>query len=446
MLRRKIRIAAVCMASLLASFNLAVAQTDARSAILFIGDGMGPTQVTAARIYQANARDGRLALDAMPRIAIVKTHAADDAVTDSAASATALASGVKTNNGFVGMTPDGASVPTLAERAKAAGKAVGIISTATITHATPACFYAHVRSRNDEAGIAAKLIASTSWDLAMGGGRQFFLPRETSDEESGRPGSRRDSRNLLDEAAQAGVRVIQRREDFDRLASDVDGGADPGRVLGVFNSSHMAYDFEREADPWGEPSIAEMTALAIRILSRDPDGYFLTVEGGRIDHACHSNNALLAITDLIAFDAAVKVGIDAAAADPSALVVATADHETGGLSINGYFPIEIGGMNLFTRPAGSGVGDLLTFASGPGARRGERGRRGARGGEGAARDDPAYRQPALTYSGSAAHTGVDVHLWAAGAGSARFGGTMDNTEVALRIAAALGLDLSPPPR
>lgn len=391
------------------------------SVILYIGDGMGLAQVTAARIYKGNARDGLLALDRFPRVALVRTYAADQMVTDSAASATAMATGFKTNNGMIALAPDNRRLPTLLERARAAGKSVGVVTSTRLTHATPACFFAHVPDREQEEEIARQLVDEANLDVAFGGGRLFFLPGTVVDGESGEPGRRKaDGRNLIEEAKNNGVRIALRQSEFDALRAEVDSGELDAPVLGLFNAGHMEYEAGRLADPWGEPSLAEMTRLAIDILSRNPRGYFLMVEGGRIDHACHTNQARLALEDLLAFDDAIAEGLREAQNPDGPLVVVTADHETGGLALNGYRGLETSGEALLTSGSEAGA-DILTFATGPGARRPAE--------TGSHRADLGYRQAALNYQDSSAHTGVDVGLWAAGPGAEHFEGLLDNTDV-----------------
>ncbi len=404
----------------------------AENVVFFIGDGMGPAQVTAGRIYKGGASGEGLHLDSMEQVGLVRTWAANGMVTDSAAAGTALASGVKTNLFAIGMDPNGEDVESMLVKAKRKGMSVGVISTARITHATPAAFYAHTRNRFGEADIAAQLIESDAWDLAMGGGREFFMTNLQSDGETDAKGVRGDGRDLLKEATDKGIRLIQTREQFDALVRDAGEGTDSiGRVLGIFNSDHMAYELEREADVWGEPSISEMTEIAIQILGQNPKGYFLMVEGGRIDHAAHANLGKMALVEVIAMDEAVASAIESEDENGHhPLVVVTADHETGGLAINGYESLEIQGdaMLLESRAAGK---EILTFASGPGADRPE--------GE-VDRTDPRYTQPALNPSDSAVHTGVDVAVYAQGSGSEKFTGTMDNTEVAKKIMEVLGVE------
>ncbi len=419
--------------AILASIHCACAfAADAPSAILFVGDGMGQAAVTAARIYQGNARDGKLALDEFDQVAIVRTFCSNTMVTDSAASATAFATGHKTNALMIGQDPGGNTLETILEKAKKAGKSVGVVTTTTVTHATPACFYAHIGSRALESNIADQLIDYGQVDVVMGGGREFFLPKGTADPETGGTSKRMDGRDLIAEAKAKGYRYIQNQAEFDETMTLVSGGGDPGKVLALFQPGMMNYDVQRANDTWGEPSLAEMTELAIKVLSRNPRGYFLMVEGGRIDHGSHANQAKLTITDLIAFDKAVQAGLDLTANAKETLVVVTADHETGGLAINGYAGIEISGDALFTTEAPGGAKDIITFGTGPGQDREAM--------KDVPRDSPDYKQPSVYKMGSAAHSGVDVHAWAAGPGAEAFKGTIDNTEIALNMMKSLGLE------
>jgi alkaline phosphatase len=286
---------------------------------------------------------------------------------------------------MVGVAPDGQSVPTLLEMAKAAGKSVGLVTTTSITHATPACFYAHVPKRGMESEIAAQLVDSGDVDVLLGGGRTFFLPQGVRDPESNEASKRKDDRDLLSEMAGRGYRVVSSSEEFEAAAADSENASGVSKILGLFSPGMMAFEAQRRHDKWGEPSVAEMTELAIKVLSKDPDGYFLMVEGGRIDHACHGDQAYLGITDLIAFDKALKVAKDLTGPDNATLIVVSADHETGGLSINGYPSLSIGGDRLFTEPSSDATPHILTFATGPGADGGDNGDKD--------RADPTYRQP-----------------------------------------------------
>lgn len=410
----------------------ALGHAEQRNAILFVGDGMGVAQTTAARVYSANARDGKLTLDTFEHIALVRTYSANTMTTDSAAAATALGSGHKTNTLMVGQLPDGTPVDSVLARAKSAGMSVGIVTTTTVSHGTPAAFYAHSDNRFREPPLVDQLVEYGEIDVILGGGRKYFLPRGAKDPETGEPSGRRDGHNRLEEMQAKGYRYLQRSADLEAVREDLAAGRDVGKVLGLFSAGDMAYELDRPDDEWGEPSLEEMTRLAIALLDRNPKGYFLLVEGGRIDHAGHDNKARHVVNEVLAFDRAVAAGLELTQPSNDTLIVVTADHETGGLSINGYPSIEIGGDDLFREPAGIGGPHIVTFATGPGANRD--------GQQDVPTDDAEYRQPALVPGSSAVHTGSDVIAYAAGPSAERFRGTIDNTDVAKKLMAFLGLD------
>jgi alkaline phosphatase len=327
----------------------------ARNVILFVGDGMGVSTVTAARILQGQmaGRDGernQLSFEQLPYVALSKTYSANQQTSDSAPTMTAMVAGVKTNDGVLGVSQQVARgelsgaviqqyrVESLLQTAERHGYATGIVSTARITHATPAATYAHTSNRNWENNtqvptgatvkdIAAQLIDNfgpgaigDGVEVVLGGGRREFLPTTVTNAE-GTTGRRTDGRNLAAEFVGKfnGV-YVQTKAEFD--AFDPNSGQ---RLLGLFEDSHMEYEHDRPTDAGGEPSLAQMTAKAIEVLKRNRRGFFLMVEAGRIDHAHHVGNAYRALTDTIAMSDAVKVAMDMTNGDDT-LIVATADH------------------------------------------------------------------------------------------------------------------------
>lgn len=326
----------------------------ARNVILFLGDGMGISTVTAARILAGQMAGGpgenhRLHMETLPRTGLAKTYNVNQQVPDSAGTMSAIMTGVKTHAGIISLdgrvrrgdceSSLGAEVPTLLQQATAAGMGTGIISTATITHATPAATYAHAADRNwevdsampaaaIEAGctdIASQMIkaaAAGSLDVALGGGRSMFMPGGMADPEYDfLDGRRADGRDLVTEWLSLGPNSVYvwNQAQFDALAAD----AHP--VLGLFEPSHMQFEVDRADDPAGEPSLAAMTAFAIERLAGNPNGFFLMVEGGRIDHAHHANNAWRALTDTIAMDEAIVVASEMTSVEDT-LILVTADH------------------------------------------------------------------------------------------------------------------------
>ena len=286
-----------------------------RNIIFCIGDGMGVGQVALARMKAAGAA-GLLYMERMPVSGFIRTHSANALVTDSAAAGTALASGVKTNNGIIGMTPDGTGSQTILEAAKDKGMATGLVVTSTISHATPAAFASHVMSRKMQDKIAEQLIANKV-NVLFGGGEEYFLPKSSC------KSKRNDEKNLIEQAKEAGYLYIRTAEELETIHHT--------HTLGLFQLGSLT-----TVAP--EPSLAELTAKAIDILSRqrkggEKQGFFLMVEGSQIDWACHDNDAARTIRQTLLFDQAVKAAIDFAKKDKNTLVVVTADHETGGLTV-----------------------------------------------------------------------------------------------------------------
>ncbi|MDW7760357.1 MAG: alkaline phosphatase [Acidobacteriota bacterium] len=336
-----------------------------QNVILLIGDGLSVAAVSAARLRKGGA-EGRLHMDRMPVAGFVRTTAANDLITDSAAAATAMASGFKTNNGMIGMTPDGRKVLSIMKAAMDRGMAAGLVATSSITHATPAAFAAHVPSRNMETEIAANFI-SAGVNLLFGGGRRFFLP-ETPD-----GGKRDDGRNLLQEARAAGYDVC--------LTPKEAAAAESRKILGLF--AHGAMDMTAS-----DISLADMTSLAIEKLRGRGRGFFLMVEGSQIDWEAHDNIPDRMIEEILDFDEAAGRALDFAAKDRRTLVIATSDHETGGLVI------------LDGTPDGGEI--EVAWAS-------------------------------------TGHTGATVPLTAFGPGAEAISGFRDNTEIALALARRLGI-------
>lgn len=341
----------------------------AKNVILFIGDGMGVSTVTASRILEGqqkgmNGEENNLSFDLFPFTGLAKTYNVDAQTPDSAGTMTAMMSGVKTDVGVIGVDEDvvrgdcstvfGNELVTALELAELAGKSTGIISTARITHATPAATYAKSADRNWEdvsdmppeavnAGckdIALQLVEfedslkarypdATKVDgmeVVMGGGRRHFLPKDPAynspDAVSSTEGDRTDGRDLT---AEWQAKYPNGAYIYDQAGFDSIDPQSTERVFALFNESHMQYEADRHNDIAGEPSLSEMTAKAVEMLSNNRDGYFLMIESGRIDHGHHAGSAYNALTDTIEFAKAVQVA--AQSTDPNdTLIIVTADH------------------------------------------------------------------------------------------------------------------------
>jgi len=273
--------------------------------ILFIGDGMGFEHVRAAGMYSTGL-PGSLCFEAFPGKSAMTTFSADNAITDSAASGTAIATGRKVNNGTLGLAipGDGKPLPTVLEILKKQGKSVGLVTTTYITHATPAAFAAHQPSRANAAEIAADYLDDTLPNVLFGGGGMGMTPKL---------------------ARQHGYRVIQDANEFSQLDTDT-----VSMVSGQFGQGHMPYEFDGLGNL---PHLSQMTETALKVLDNNPKGFFLMVEGGRIDHAGHANDLARDIFEAIEFAHAVQTALDWASNHPDTLIIVTADHETGGLQI-----------------------------------------------------------------------------------------------------------------
>lgn len=291
-----------------------------RNVILLIGDGMGIAQITAARI-EAESPDGILHLDTIKTIGLAKTHSASNLVTDSAAGATALATGMRTSNGRIGTDSDNRPLMSLMLLARDRGMGTGVAVTKDLTDATPASFLAQAVSRTFDDEIAEKIIHS-GVNVLLGGGSETF---------GAHPFTRKPrAGSLLNRAIELGYLYIDHRDQLLAL--------EPGEsqnLLGLFSTGNLSHDRERFPT---EPSLAEMTETALELLDAYPQGFFLLVEGSTIDTANHYNNTEQMLGDTIAFDQAVGVALNYARSRDDTLVVVTADHETGGLGITGGSP------------------------------------------------------------------------------------------------------------
>ena len=445
------------------------AQPQARNVIFFLGDGMGIATMTAARIYAAG-EDGELTMDTLPETGFVKTFSNDSQVTDSAPSMSAYMTGVKMNNEVISMSADtraidpktdltgncgsgnGSAVTTMLELAKAAGRGTGVVTTTRVTHATPAATYAHVCHRDAENDIAAQLVPggvgfnsklSDGVDVVFGGGKQFFVPTTAG-------GKRPDGRDLTSELKTQGYNVALSRSEFDAIDPSV-----AKKAVGLFTNSHMSYDLDRDAAK--EPSLSEMSLKALKLLQKNQNGYFLMVEGGRIDHALHETTAKKALQDTLAFDTAIKSVIDEVKkTDPelkNTLIVVTADHDHT-MVLNGY--AKRTGKTTASNPGVLGL--LRNYFDGSVAKdldgkpftiigfgNGENRPAGNRSAFADLTDDVVfantYHQEAAirVNAGSETHGGTDVFIGAQGNGAESFQGFMDNTKVFTLVRKAAGL-------
>ena len=455
----------------------------AKNIILFLGDGMSLTTIAAARIFEgqrngASGEENRLAFEEFPYTALSRTYEVDAQTPESAGTMSAIMTGIKTRFGVLGVTQDarrgdcasskGEDAMSVLELAAAAGLATGVVTTTSITHATPAATYAHTPDRDWEfdsampaaaraegcVDIARQFVAHAAdgqIDVAFGGGRRGFLPATLADPEYPQQhGKRSDGRDLIAQWRQIpGARFVWNAAQFAALDP-----AAPGPVLGLFEPEHLHYMHDRAADGAGEPSLAEMTAKAIALLKRDNDGFFLMVEGGRIDHAHHRGNAYRALEETVALSDAVRVATAATAVEDT-LILVTADHSHT-LTMAGYpkrgNPI-LGKVRGFDEDKPSATGlrrdaagrsyTTLGYANGPG-QVGASNRQGAgtkhfphepshyAGAEVHRPDlddvdttDPDYLQEAAVPMKDETHSGEDVAVYARGPGAEAVHGSFE---------------------
>ena len=431
-----------------------------QNVILFLGDGMGISTITAARIFAGQqagnpGEEHQLSFETFPNVALVKTYNTDSQVADSAGTMSAIMTGEKTRIGMFGVSANvnqndcaaalANELPTLLEEAEDAGHPTGIISTARITHATPAATYGHTPNRGWEADsvlppaaaeagcvdLARQMIEFDHGDgieIILGGGRAAFFPAGAVDPEYDQPaGMRGDERDLVAEWVAAA-------DDHHYVwnTAQLDDVADEGQVLGLFEPSHMQYEADRNTTEAGEPSIADMTRFAIERLQRESaasgKGFFLMVEGGRIDHAHHAGNAYRSLTDTVAMADAVEVAMTLTDQSDT-LILVTADHSHT-LTISGYprrgNPI-LGkvqsGIAEMTKDSAGRPYTTLSYANGPGFRA------EVPDLSDVDTEDKDYLQIASIPMSSETHAGEDVAAYARGPNADTLRGVIEQNEI-----------------
>lgn len=433
--------------------------TKAKNVILFVGDGMGVSTLTAARIFegqqQANNQGGEenfLSFELFPKTALVKTYNTNQQTPDSAGTMTAIATGVKSKAGVLSVSDSslranclsskGNELVTLVDLANAKGLSTGIVSTARITHATPAATYATSPERNWEADsslpteavaneckdIAYQLVMRDEVDaltVALGGGRRNFIPSDMTDGED-KSGRREDGLDLTKSWTD---NLSNSAYVWDKAGFDAVDVASTDHLLGLFNSSHMQYEADRLDDTAGEPSLTEMTTKSIELLNKNDQGYLLIVESGRIDHAHHAGNAYRAMMDTVELSNAVRAAVENTNPEET-LIMVTADHSHV-FTIAGYpkrgNPILglVHGIDGSVTIAKDGKPyTTVGYTNGPGAVVGLRDDLSS-----VDTQDKEFMQQALVPMGSETHAGEDITLHATGARSDLVQGVMEQNVI-----------------
>jgi alkaline phosphatase len=379
----------------------------ARNVIVLQGDGMATAQRDLIRLVTVGNKEGQdLEMNKLEHGGLVHTDPADpeEAVTDSAAAATAFATGVKTVNGAIGVDARGRPVRTLLEDAHRAGKATGLVTTSQVTDATPAAYGAHVSDRAEQSEIARQFLEVSKPDVILGGGEDFWYPPGNPGGQPDHPAtdpteeSKGNRGNLVERARQLGYRYVTN-------GGELRGAGGP-KVLGLFANEEM---FEHREEGHGDlydplVPLPDMASKALDILTEDPDGFFVMIEEEGIDEMAHENNTGLMIKSGAALDQTVKLAVDFARGHPGTLIVVQGDHETGGLTIENPDPEDESGEELSREDGPFTVKgtNLQVFAD-------------------------------WTTGG---HTGADTPITASGPGSEAFDGFIDNTDVHDAIARA----------
>lgn len=357
----------------------------AKSTILIIGDGMGAAHRDAVQLATVGS-DDRISMNKLPYAGMSDTTPEDPntIVTDSAAGGVAFASGVKTRNGAVGVGPENTPVPTILEEAKRAGKATGLVTTDSVTSATPAVFAAHVENRDQDEEIARQYVEETQPDVILGGGRSYFYQDEEPGDENGS-----ETGGLVEDAQLRGYAYTTDAEELDRTGKD--------KILGLFAEDKM-FEEGPEGEGSYDPAVSlpRMTEKAIATLSRDPEGFFLVVEEEAIDEMSHENNSELMIEAGQELDKAVEIAQNYVREEPDTLLIVGADHETGGLTVE-----DVDRPITENEPSGE---------------------------DGPFEIEGSTHLFELDWSTSS-HTAVDVPITATGPGAERLSGVYDNTHV-----------------
>lgn len=272
-----------------------------KNVIMMIGDGMG-----VAHIYAGlTANHGHLFLDNFKQVGFSKTQSSDNFITDSGAAGTALSTGQKTYNGAIGVNADTIAIKTILEMAEEKGMATGLVSTSAITHATPASYIAHQKSRESYEAIAAEFM-NTDINVFIGGGYKNFAQRT-------------DKRDLTKELQQKGFQVLRDIDEIYKVKS--------GKLAGLTAEEH------NDLIPKRKMSLPLSTQTALKILDQNNKGFFIMIEGSFIDSGAHANNTINVVNEMLDFDQAIGKALEFAAQDGQTLIVVTADHETGGFAL-----------------------------------------------------------------------------------------------------------------
>jgi alkaline phosphatase len=386
--------------------------------VLFIGEGLAPGRLAATRMYAGGA-DAHLALDTLEHVALLRNYSNDFATPDSAAAATAIATGVKVNNRAIGVDSEGKSLANIVEAAREHGRATGLITNGNLTDATAAAFYAHTANQEDREDIARALVEGGKIDIVFGGGGADFLPNTKG-------GRRHDQRDLI---------LEMQRNGFDLVRSKAELEAIPlwrrPKLLGIFSSAELAFSDQVEARS-EQPSLADMVRRAIELLQFNPGGYLLVVDTGLMRKAAQENNGERTLAETIELDRALAIARRYIGGKST--VIVAGDTAIGGMNLNGFpFRKDTGVALLGFNSAGD---PWLTWATGP---NGTRSYGAAKLANENAPSMPASsptqptqgqpQEPAAFFTATAENTVDDMIALGSGRGSETLRGSIENTQL-----------------
>jgi len=377
--------------------------------ILFVSDGLVESNLTAARLYEGGA-DHRLNVERLGHLALLTNYANDYAVPDSAAAASAIATGVKVNNQHIAMDAQGKTLATIMDAARESGRSTGIISNVNLTDPAVAAFYAHTTKSDDSENIAAQLIENGKLNIVLGGGGGDFLPESKG-------GHRKDGRDLILEMKQKGIEIFRSKAELENSAVFTTANR-----VGIFSDGDLPFGSQITSGSQ-QPSLSDMVRRAIEFLQYNTHGYLLVVDTSLITHAAGQNDAEHVITETLEFDRAVATAMKFAG--PKTLLVAVGKHATGGMTLNGYplrqdHGVALLGINTFGYPS-------ITWSTGPNGRQASPAQQPLSSATNTS--SGSGTSPSAFYSPQAVNSAGDVLAVGSGAGAEALNGFLDNTVV-----------------
>lgn len=361
-----------------------------KNLIFIVADGMGLASIAGTRVYYNGAK-GKLNIERFKTIGLSKTYSSDNYTTDSAAGATAFATGTKTYNEAISVDPNKKPLKTIFDMALENNKKIGIVTTTSVTHATPACFYAHANNRSEELNIASQ-VKDSKLSFLLGGGSKFF-------------------KKYKNDLLKSGWFVIDKKSQLNSLSKTKP-------VLGLFAKNHLNYSIKNKK----QPSLLDMVKAGLTKLESNEEGYIFLIEAGRIDHASHANLAKEHFGEVMELDKTVKYLIENINLK-NTIIVLTADHETAGLALSGYGDInKVKGDYFLNNKSRYGNNPFISWATGP-----------------AALNSTTHKS---TYPMvQANHTTIDVPVYSIGLGHEKMGGFMENNQITRKIMKLMGMSI-----